>query len=99
MRTRLVALLPATVLLLALPASAQASSESFPNKAGNYVSDHIAYFVGGLAVAILLLLLVISITHRRGKEKAKKQAAAGTTAPPVAPSPPPGGPPANSKER
>src|SRR5674476_973742 len=58
---------------LAVVAPAQAKAESFPDKASNYVSDHTAYFVGGLVVAILLLLLVVSITQRRSKEKAKKQ--------------------------
>ena len=86
MRTRLL-LLPCVAALasLALVVPAQAQADSFPNKAGNYVSDHVEYFVAGLVAAILLLLLVVSITQRRSKEKEKKAGTvAGASPPPVA---------------
>ena len=58
MRIRLLSLPGLAVFsLLALLLPAQAEAQSFPNKAGNYVSDHVEYFVGALVVAILLLLL------------------------------------------
>ena len=66
MRIRLLLLsCVAALASLALAVPAQAQADSFPNKAGNYVSDHIEYFVAGLVVAILLLLIVVSITRRR----------------------------------
>src|SRR3954454_5312899 len=79
-----------TVIALALPAAAQA--ESFPSKAGNFVSDNVEYFVGGLVAAILLLLLIVSIKQRRAKEKAKK------APPPATPLPPQVTPPAAGTE-
>ena len=69
MRSRIASLTYAAALALALLAPAEAQAESFPSKAGNYVSDHIEYFVAGLVAAILLLLLVISVTQRRSKAK------------------------------
>ena len=92
MRTRLL-LLPSVAALtsLALAVPAQAQAESFPNKAGNYVSNHTEYFVAALVVAILILLLVVSITQRRGKEKAKQQKGSPQPAPSAGapPAPPP----------
>src|SRR5436190_12224765 len=71
-----------TFAALALPAAAQA--ESFPSKAGNFVSDNIQYFVVGLVAAILLLLLIVRITQRRAKEK-PKNAPPAAAPPPMAP--------------
>ncbi|HEY6550953.1 MAG TPA: hypothetical protein VIY71_07120, partial [Solirubrobacterales bacterium] len=73
MRSRSALVLPLLALVVALVAPAQASADSFPSSAGNFVSDNIQYFVAGLVAAILLLLLVVSITQRRGKEKAAKK--------------------------
>ncbi len=57
---------------LAMIAPATAGAESFPDKASGYVSDHTAFFVGALLVAILVLLLVVNISQRRAKEKEAK---------------------------
>ncbi len=67
---------------MALIVPAQAQADSFPSKAGNFVSDNIQYFVAGLVAAILLLLLVISITQRRSKETKKKKKEPDAAAPP-----------------
>lgn len=74
MHTRLLSMSGVAALIsVALVLPAQAAAESFPNKAGNYVSNHTEYFVAALVVAILILLLVVSITQRRNKAKAAKQ--------------------------
>src|SRR5690349_11374910 len=48
------------------------ADESFPEKAGNFVSDNIEFFVGGLAVAILLLLLAVMVLRRRSETQKQK---------------------------
>ena len=87
MRSRSALVLPVSALVVALIVPAQAQADSFPSEAGDFISDNIQYFVGGLVAAILLLLLIVSITQRRSKEKAKKQApaAAKTATAPRAP--------------
>ena len=53
------------------PAAAQA--ESFPSKAGNFVSDNVQYFVGGLG-ASLLLPAMQSLIHGNFTGAAQKKA-------------------------
>ncbi len=89
MRSRSALVLPVLALAVALIGPAQANADSFPSKAGDFVSDNIQYFVAGLVAAILLLLLVVSVTQRRSKASTnKKKNEGGAVATPTAPIPP-----------
>src|SRR4051812_39015682 len=43
--------------------------KSFPDKASDFVNDHIEFFVGGLLAAIIALLIVVTVTQRREKAR------------------------------